>query len=522
MKKLVSLLLAVLLIVAAIPVFAQADEDNPYAWMAGTKLTYWYPMWQGEADFVGTGTMGDLPFYKALYEKTGVEIEWIHPSVADNTTGYYLLLASADLPDIITHEYYVYYQGGGDAAIADDVYIDIKPLLPEYAPEYWAMLESDPDTLRQVTTDEGHIWCFYMIDTFAQPSYAGPIWRIDMLNELGLEVPRTVAETKAALIAMKEQLGLETPMLFPKSGVSAQGSIVGAYGTKNDFILLDDKVYYGPILDGYREYLREMNEWYKEGLIAPDFAAYDSAQENADVTGGTFGYLCDHGFSTILSWNQMMGAEDRQYFIGGPYAILDGDEDGKIDFQLDTYRAQQNCTAVTADCKNPEVAVAWLGAKFTPEFIILANYGVEGTTFEYVDGKPTYTDFAIHNPDGRSLGNLLYEYGLGKGPYNRIMDRNWFTYPPEAIEAQYIWEESSTGTGEIPEVFMTMTPEDSAEFASITGDIKTYVSENTPKFITGELSVDDDWDAFVSTILSMNIERAIELKQASYDNYLAR
>ena len=521
MKKLVSLLLAVLLIVAALPVFAQADEDNPYAWMAGTKLTYWYPMWQGEADWVGTGTMGDLPFYQALYEKTGVEIEWIHPSVADNTTGYYLMLASANLPDIVTHEYYVYYQGGGDAAIADDVYIDLKPLLPEYAPEYWNML--DEDTLRQVTTDEGHIWCFYMIDTFAQPSYTGPIWRADWLRQLGLEIPHTMSEYKAALVAMKEQLGVEHPVLLPASGVSGVGSLVGAYGTKNDFILLDDKVYYGPTLDGYREYLREMNAWYNEGLIPADFAAYDGSTLNADVTEGVYGLLVDQGFWSLQTWTNMMEGKDDDFLVGGPYAILDDDEDGKIDFQLDTYRAQQNCTAVTTDCKNPEVAVAWLGAKFTPEFIILANYGVEGVTFEYEDGKPVYTEFALHNPDGIGLGTLLYKYGLGKGPYNRIMDRNWpYQYSDTAIGAQYTWEESSTGTGEIPEVFMSMTPEDSAEYAAITGDIKTYVAENTTKFITGELSVDDDWDNFVSTIMSMDVERAIELLQASYDNYLAR
>lgn len=521
-KRLVSLVLAVMLAAMTLSVAAVA-EDNPYAWMNGKTLTYWYPMWQGEADFVGTGTMADLPFYKALEEKTGVTVDFVHPPVADNTTAYYLMIASATLPDIVTHEYYCYYQGGGDAAINEGVYVNLKPLMQEYAPEYWEMISSDPDTMRQVTTDEGNIWCFYMIDTFAQPSYSGPIWRVDLLNQLGLEVPKTIEETKEALVAMKEQLGMENPVLFPAAGVCGDGTLAGAWGSKNDFIIVDGTtIKYGPIEDGYREYLAEMNEWYNEGLIAKDFAAYDSAQQNADVVEGKFGYFPGMGFTAIQTWNNLLGANEREYFIGGEYPTLEGDEDGKVDFQLDTYRAQQNCTAVTADCAEPEVAVAWLGVKFTDEFIIKANYGVEGTTFEFVDGVPTYTDFAEKNPDNRSLGNILYEYGLGKGPYNRIMDRNWHTYTPEAIEAQYIWEESSTGAGELPEVFMSMPVDESAEYSSIVGDIKTYASECTVKFITGEMSVENDWETFVQTIKGMNIDRAIEIQQASFDRYLAR
>lgn len=156
-KRLISLFLVAMMALTALAAMPVVADEDPYAWMNGTTLTYWYPMWQGEADFVGTGTMGDLAYYQALEEKTGVTIEFIHPAVADNTTAYYLMIASTTLPDIVTHEYYCYYQGGGDAAINEGVYIDLKDLMVEYAPEYYEMISSDADTLRQVTTDEGNI-----------------------------------------------------------------------------------------------------------------------------------------------------------------------------------------------------------------------------------------------------------------------------------------------------------------------------------------------------------------------------
>lgn len=510
-------LLAILMVALVLP-SAQAGEADPYADIRGKTLSYWYPMWQLEADFVGTGDMGDLAIYKALEEKTGVTIEWIHPPVAENATAYNVLMASQDLPDIITHEYYVYYPGGADKAIDDGVYYDLKPLMEEYAPNYWKLLQDDPKMLRDVTTDAGAIWCFYMIDSFAQPSYGGVLWRKDLLDQLGLDVPQTIDQTREALRKFKDELGMEGLTNFPKTGYDGNGSLISAYGVKANFYHEGDTVIYGPIKEGYLNYLTEMNAWYQEGLIPKDFMAYDTTLLDADVTSGRFGFIFA-GFYIIPTWNRMMNVEPGSTFVAGPYpSLVEGE---KVNFKLQTYRSQQNCTAVTTSCKEPEVAVKWLDAKFDEDIITLGNYGAEGVTFEYVDGKPTYTDFAVNNPNGDSLGKLLYQYGFGKGPYYRILDRNWFTYPDEAIDAMYIWEASSTGEGELPEPFLTMTPEEGEEYTALMADIKTYVDECCVKFITGEMAL-DQWDSYCDTLDRMNIGRAIELKQAAYARYLAR
>jgi len=47
-------------------------------------------------------------------------------------------------------------------------------------------------------------------------------------------------------------------------------------------------------------------------------------------------------------------------------------------------------------------------------------------------------------------------------------------------------------------------------------DIKTYTSETIAKFITGELNLDSDWDAYVANMESMNIERLREITEAAY------
>ena len=209
--------------------------------------------------------------------------------------------------------------------------------------------------------------------------------------------------------------------------------------------------------------------------------------------------------------------------IAGPY--LKVNEGDTLRFKaVHAYRAQQNCTAVTGACKNPEAAVMWLNQKFTQENILASNYGTEGVSYNMVDGKPQYTDeVAYPTEPGMTLGIYLYKFALGKGPYYRIMDRNWFTHLDSAIDAMYLWDGSTDGgTGDIPDSFLSMTPAEAEEFTAIMADITSFVAECRIKFITGEMSLEKDWDGYVSQIKSMDIEKAIALKQAALDRYLAR
>ena len=59
------------------------------------------------------------------------------------------------------------------------------------------------------------------------------------------------------------------------------------------------------------------------------------------------------------------------------------------------------------------------------------------------------------------------------------------------------------------------------EYNSIMTDIQTYLDEFKLKFILGTEPL-ENFPEFVENIRNMNIERAIEIRQAEYDRYLAR
>ena len=141
-----------------------------------------------------------------------------------------------------------------------------------------------------------------------------------------------------------------------------------------------------------------------------------------------------------------------------------------------------------------------------------------------VDGKPVYRqEMAYPTEPGMTLGIYLYKFALGKGPYYRSMDSNWFTHLPEAIDAMYLWDGSTDGgTGDIADPFISMPVEEGEEYSAIVNDAQTYANEARVKFITGEWDIEEKWDEYVSTIEGMDIETAIEIKQGAVDRHNAR
>ncbi len=491
-----------------------APEASAPAPQEKVTLSYWYPMWANEAEMMTNENENEV--YKELEKRTGVHIEFIHPPVAENATAYTVLVASKDLPDIITHEYYVDYPGGPDKAIEDGIYLKLNDLIDQFAPNYKKLITSDPELVKETRTDAGNIWCFSMIDDRAQEAYMGPVYRQDWLTKLNLPVPQTMDEVYTTLKAFKDQMGATAPLLMEKGGVFAGTHLlISAYGVTNNFYNDNGTVKFGPVEDGYKQYLTTMNKWYKEGLIDPEFPTKTDLAP--DITNGRAGMWND-GFWTWDTWKQK--ATDANFeMVAGPYPSLVKGE--KVLFRQQNYRAQQNNTAITSTCKNPEAAVKWLDYKYSDEGFILCNYGIEGKTFNYdADKKPQYTELMTKNPDGLDFFKAQYKLILGKGPYWRQWDREMFSYSKKAVDGTFVWHNSGDGSAVIPP-YLTMTPQEGESYNAIMGDITTYVGEQTVKFIIGEESL-DNYQKFLDTINSMNLSEALKIKQAAFDRYNAR
>ncbi len=467
-----------------------------------------------------TTDWNDNEFYQEMERRTGVHLEFEMVSSADYQTNFNLMIASGNLADMI----YVgasYYAEGVDAAIDDGYFLDLTDLVDEYMPNYERIRTSDVQYELLSTTDSGRLGAVYELRQSKQGPWLGLWIRQDWLDDLNLDTPVTFDDYHEVLTAFKNEKGATAPLILNFSGSDGEfGTMSGGLNVLNSWQLDETgKVNFGPYMDAWKEYVTIMHQWYTEGLIDPDFMATDErTADMAKVVTGASGL-----FAALYTMPSVYEAasEDPNMDLApvNPPVMNEGDE-GHIRLR-DSYTSGN--TAISADSENWEVALRWLDYLYTDEGALLANYGVEGDTFEFDEnGKPVFTDKILNNENGWTMTQTVASYLC---PSAGIA--NWSDWTrelagvPEKDQACYdVWSEFSDDW-RLPSS-VTLTQEESTERAALYADISTIVKEQTAQFISGALDIESNWDAYISALEASGMERAIEITQAAYDRYLAR
>jgi len=151
----------------------------------------------------------------------------------------------------------------------------------------------------------------------------------------------------------------------------------------------------------------------------------------------------------------------------------------------------------------------------------LANWGIEGEAFEWVNGERVWTELMTNNPDGLDIKALSTIYIIDDGPFLNYADKFLTMYSDEERAASETWMSVRTGEWTYPGGAQ-LNLEESELFATKFNDMYTYVAETVPRFITGELDIDAKWEEFISMMNQMGAQECLQAKQAAYDRYQAR
>ena len=495
-------------------------------------LTYWSGLGDKASQVISSNAQ--IPIYDVLAEMTGVSIEWINPSVTDQDTQLNLLLASQNLPDMIFYDWQSSYSGGLAKAVTDEIAIPLNDLIDEYAPNFKNLLEENPELKKQISLDDGTIAMFPSARTDPRVRiWFGPQIRQDWLDNLGLDMPQTIDDWYNVLKAFKEQDAngngdMDDEIPFVAAGASSLScyllSFAGAYGLVRDtFCVKNGKVVYSPAEAEYKDFLAEMAKWYEEGLIDSDFAAMDGTSVKSlittDVAGAYFGSLAGNlgGYNTVLK-----EVYPEAQIVGAPWVTS---TDGNA-YQQEAQHAQAFTgagTIVTTACEDPVMAVKWLDEHYSEKGTLLMTFGIEGVSYEMVNGEPVLTDEILNNPSGLSYDIALAQYSM-KPNTAEAMDDTYAIYSQYNLqsdvqrEANNLWAEGDLSIIMPP---VSMTADESAEYSKIMNEITTYTSESIVKFIMGQIDI-NEFDAFVQSLKDMDLDRAIEIQQTAYDRYMAR
>lgn len=471
-----------------------------------------------------TDDFGKVLAMQQYMEDTGVQVEFtmLGDMVFDEQIN--LLITSDELPDLI--------QGGMGSysaklqtAVQEDILMDIAPLLEQYAPDYYAIIQNDKNFAENIYNDDGttSLFCGVGIPVVD----AGMYVRGDWMDALNLSDPETISDLTEILRQFRSNYGT-TMTLLVNSDLSS-----GLQNTFNtvvmDFNSLEfqltapdsGEVVAGLASDGYFEYLSYLRSLYAEGLIDDSFPSISKMM--GTYNGTYWGGVCG-------VWNEGNRCSDpMDYNSTDPNYLPRPIKNVTTDDGEGTHVLGPGSTVgrgevyVTAKCEVPEIAVSFMNYAYTEAGINLCSFGIEGETYEWVsEDEVQYTDLIANNPDGL----------LSREAEVRYLVSNWM--PTVQTQAMYNLKNSVKEVREAADLWTANSGDDSMTIPDgvkindndidtvnrLSSDILTLFSERAGMYVMGNI----DEAGFKSTVeeaMNTGLAGITEIYQAAYDRYFA-
>jgi putative aldouronate transport system substrate-binding protein len=373
MKK--NVFLAACLLVLLLPgLFANGAQQAAPS-QSSQKITWWCTLADGIVS-ANYSNLGDTPFAKGLMERTGVTIEFLHPPAGGNVEQFNLIIASGDMPDVMEFNW-LGFPGGAEKAISDGVIIKLNDVFTRHSPHITAYLKANPDVDKMIRTDNGSYYNYPMIRDAKNRFSTVSMIRKDWLDELGLAVPETFDEWHTVLTAFKTRKNA-TPLSF-ESGFLLGNEAIFSYGFDTIaglYLGFDGKIHWGQVDPGFRDYVTLMNQWYREGLLDPDFAALNYQQVSAKISGGTSGASIGWIGSRLGGWMAPGRTGNPRFsLVGTPVPVRRKGEKAKFSPISLPYSSTSVGAAITGSSKNVEAAAKVLDWAYSDAGRLYYSFG---------------------------------------------------------------------------------------------------------------------------------------------------
>ena len=438
------------------------------------------------------------------------------------------MAGGANLPDVIIGNI-----GIGDATKYGQAGMIIPTNVYYKNSAYWskeASKDLDIDPLKYVTSYDGNIYGLFGINVSLNNSYSNG--RINIyepwLEKLGLKMPETTQEFMDVLRAFRDRdpngngIKDEIPLLsfYKNMGTNYLYALMTPFiYTRINFWLVEDgKIDVAFNKPGWRDGIRYSKQLLEEGLLSPLSFIQDQSQMTALISPDPPRV----GVVNRISLSNL-GANDRKRSQYVPIPPLRGPAGRRSFYQPQLPELRM---LITKNCKNPEAAFRLGDLMGGEEFSIITRFGEKG-----VDWKPAPPDA---KPIYGSLGNPILESILEWGT---MQNKYWGEIGPRILSNKHSAMNIDIGNPfdyslplgkTISDFVKHRKPDANVEgliyneqeqeiMDSLHPAILSYVRESFARFVTGDLSVDRDWDAYIAEFSKMRLADVIRATQSAYD-----
>ncbi|MEG0049918.1 MAG: hypothetical protein RR865_12210 [Clostridia bacterium] len=507
-KRILALVLAMMLAVAATPALAQAELPflaQPQTFTAmvayeASNLIDW----------------NEKPYYKKLSEETNVFFDFV--TLNDWSTQTKLAIASNELPDVFM----------GQISNMDDnleLFWDLTDLIPQYAPSLAALYEQEPAILAGSKSRDGRIYTLQASATWTLADAIGSVFWINQkwLDAVGMKNPTNLEELYAVLIAFRDGdpngngIADEIPMSFCESyWAGKMGDLFGPFGvlySTDTYVQVDDagKVLFQPQQQGFYEGLKWLNKLCAENLLDQEGFSQTGDQYKAKISQDMLGVCvrfdprnyCD----AFVPLNPILNAEGTT-MVGG---VKEPGAAKRI--------------SITKKCEHPEAILQYY------EYIncdqlrkLTERYGEKGVYWDFEGEGPQYVthDYDSQPPTGYEFWDQ-YLYSMGGTGYNCF---NFISVKEQANNITPLTMRDE-GVQKLMPYFCenvfhkgALSEQESSELNMLYVEIDAY----TQNFVASAVfeGIDDaKWQAHLDACKALQVERYTQLRQQSNDAYLS-
>jgi len=477
-----------------------------------------------------------------MEQHTGVKL--VFDVAPDFAQALSLAIASGDLPDIIF---------SGPVSSVDimkygpkGIFLPLNQMIEKQGINTRKMFQADPWVKQVITAPDGNIYGLPMINDDVHGVYGAKIWINKVwLEKLKLKMPTTTEEFYSVMKAFKTMdpngNGKADEIPYTAAINSWHGTIPGAIlnaflpvNTNQKGMYLDKGIVKSAYMqEAYREGLKYHARLYADGLIDPSAFTQKVEQLRQVMESPAENVIGAAGGSWWSEFSINGGASGRykNYVLVPP---LTGPK-GVRSSGFSKYAIAKDTFVITKACKYPEAAFQWADYLMSAEGGWNTSYGPENFGWKKADagkiaisGKPALFD--------RLLPQEATNFNWGfNGP----------GYFPQALrtaesraEGEDVWLAGKLMTrlvGEMNAKMVGIQPPDdtimppvyltekqAAEIKMAETSITNLVNESAVRFISGNLSLDKDWDSYIANLKKAGIEKWLSLYQEAYRNQFGK
>ena len=522
------LAVCVVAICSAALVFAEGAREETTAPDAPVQLTvaHVYGPVQEDADF------DNLYITKHIEDTFNVDLRFILHPAAIGAERMRLAFASGDLPDWLWGSSAV--DPVHQDAIRTGAFVQLDDLIA--GGTGWVNNPNWDKMRLSVTEYDGHI---YTLPRGFEPQYGGErfFWNLTWMEDLGIEIPRTVEEVEAAL----RELSQARPDAIMISGMYGHGYrthslFMNAFGMMsanqseslgNHINIIDGKVVFSYAHPNYRPFLEYMNRLFTQGFVDPEYFTQPNAQfvarsrdpgiflfsaaDTALVVGSEKALEWMPPYPLTSDYNPDPWWPEIQGYKAGKAAILAGSPNVEKAWEILDWFGTKEGVLMTHGRVWPE----FFREEYVPEGLSRENVVVTNDPEVMMKPVAELTSWEHINTyiapwgGGGSFGNAG-QFIIHKDPYGTLA---WDRYRRMKAHAPYL-------EYRVTDRDLRFSPEETEILNRYEQELAMFMDEMLAKFVIGVEPI-TGYDDYVRELQRFGLSEVTAVYQAAYDRWEA-